>query len=291
VKVAYLLVTTAWLVGAQTPGAPGDKDAKQPAPAAVTVAPVTACTSCNSCSSCNSCDSGCGGFLQRCRDFCSQLFSGHGCASCGGTCGSSCQPACAPAPCPTSCCTSTPSCSSGCGGLFGGCSSGCGGLFGGCSSGCGGLFGGWGHSCFSGCGSTCSTGCGCASSCGGLWSGHGGCCGSDGCGGGFLQGCRDFLQRLCHHDDCCTTGCSTGCTSCGTVVAPKGAETIPPPAGGKEKPAQPMPGGKAGGGEPPQAQFQIINPLSPGAVQTPNLEAPPAPPALGPAGLTPGRPF
>src|SRR5208282_4540031 len=41
VKVAYLLVTTAWLVGAQTPQATQDKDAvKQAAPAAA-VAPVT----------------------------------------------------------------------------------------------------------------------------------------------------------------------------------------------------------------------------------------------------------
>ena len=81
-KVAYLLVTTAWLVGAQ-PGAAQDA-AKQPAAApAVAVAPVTvygsSCgcnTGCSSCG-CNTCDSGCGcgGFLQRCRDFCGRLFS------------------------------------------------------------------------------------------------------------------------------------------------------------------------------------------------------------------------
>jgi hypothetical protein len=143
-----------------------------------------------------------------------------------------------------------------------------------------------------GCNTGCNTGCGCGSHWGGLWSGHGGgCgagCGTDCCGGGFLQGCRDFLSRLCSHNDCCNTGCST-CGS-GTViapVAPKG-ETIPPPAGGKDKaPAQPMP--KAAAGEPPQVQ--IIDPLSPGSIQTPNLDVPPPPPAIGPAGLTPGRPF
>jgi hypothetical protein len=48
---------------------------------------------------------------------------------------------------------------------------------------------------------------------------------------------------------------------------------------------------KAGGGEPPQTQIQIINPLSPNTFQAPNLEAPSAPPAIGPSGLTPGRPF
>ena len=52
-----------------------------------------------------------------------------------------------------------------------------------------------------------------------------------------------------------------------------------------------MPGGKVGGGEPPQTQIQIINPLSPGNFQAPGLETPPAPPVIGPAGLNPGRPF
>jgi hypothetical protein len=75
------------------------------------------------------------------------------------------------------------------------------------------------------------------------------------------------------------------------VIAPKGAETIPPPAPGKDKPAQPLPGGKVGGGEPPQTQIQIINPLSPSSIQAPTLDTPPAPPAIGPAGLNPGRPF
>jgi len=95
-----LLVTSAWLVGAQTPG-PGDKDKKvEPIPAPkVTPAPVYdggfgggygggyGGGGCNSgCNSCNTCDSGCGhsSFLSRCRG----LFSrgSHGCDSCN-TCG------------------------------------------------------------------------------------------------------------------------------------------------------------------------------------------------------------
>jgi hypothetical protein len=291
VKVAYLLVTTAWLVGAQTPGAAQDA-AKQPA-APAAVAPVTVygnCNSCNTCNTCNSCDSGCG-FLQRCRDFCSRLFSSNSCNSCGNSCYScnTCaQPVYQPAP---TCCAPAPSCYSGCGSS--------------CFSGCGhSWFSGWGHSCFSGC-NTCSTGCntcstGCStcntgcSSCGsgcGLWSAHGGCCGNDGCGGGFLQRCRDFCARLCHRDDCCNTcnTCNTGYAG-SVIVAPKGAETIPPPAPGKDKPAQPMPGGKTGGGEPPQTQIQIINPAYPSAL-TPNLETPPAPPAVAPGVINQGRPF
>src|SRR5579862_600462 len=86
VKVAYLLVTTAWLVGAQTGAAQeAVKQPVQPAqPAAV--APVTVYGGSGSCGCNTCCDSGCGGgFLQRCRDFCGRLFS-HGCNTCGSSC-------------------------------------------------------------------------------------------------------------------------------------------------------------------------------------------------------------
>jgi hypothetical protein len=124
---------------------------------------------------------------------------------------------------------------------------------------------------------------------------HGGCGGCNtcdsGCGGGFLDRCRDFFGRLCNHGNDC--GCNT-CNSCGSagVIAPKAGETIPPPAGKDAAPAKQMPKDKAI--EPPQTQpspFQIINPVTPAPAVTPSLDMPPAPPAINPATTNGGRPF
>jgi hypothetical protein len=152
VKVAYLLVTTAWLVGAQavcaqTTPAIGGGDKKDPqVKKEVIPAPVTVSGDCGG----GCCDSGCGGgFFSRCRS----LFHRNDCDS------SCCQPV------QQTCCQ--PTCASrGCGGW---------------------AHGGWGSG--GGCGNTCGDGCGggffsrCRGFCGRLFQRNDCCCDS-GCSGG-----------------------------------------------------------------------------------------------------------
>jgi len=163
VKVLNMLVLTAWLVGAQAvcAQAPTGDKAKDPGPdkKATPVAPVTVYSDgggcCNSCNSC--CDSG--GFLSRCREFCSGLFRHDDCGcGCAPTCS---RPTCC-APAPTCC---QPSCAPrGCTGWLGGCGS---------SNSCG-----------------CDSGCGfwsrCSSFCSSLFHRHDCGCDSCGCGSGVI---------------------------------------------------------------------------------------------------------
>jgi hypothetical protein len=175
-------------------------------------------------------------------------------------------------------------CDSGCGSnWFGRCKEKLGGLFHrggdcGCNSGCNSC--GSTPSCFSGGGhswmSHSSGGCGCNSGC------------DSGCGGGFLGRCKEKLGGLFHRGGC---GCDSGCNSCGGGsvfgVPPPGGEKIPPPGG---DPGKKMPGGP--GGEPPSKQVQLI-PGQPAPIQTPapNLETPPAAPAIVPPAPIQERPF
>lgn len=245
-KVAYLLVTTACLMGAQQPtgpvggpGAPGGAPPKMvtPAPIApgsVTPAPVApiAGGDCG-CSSCNTCDScGSSSYWTKFKGFCGGLFHRNSCDSCGSTCA---------APCST-CAVAKPSC-------------------------------------FSGCAQpSCST-CGNAN-----WS----CNESCGCGSGHRF--KELWGRMFNrHNDCeCNTCSSCGggygsSVSGGTVIVPKGAESIPAP---KDGPPKQMPSG-----EPPQKQVQILNPSQPLPVPAPTFDAPPAAPAISPAIPSQERPF
>lgn len=117
-KVAYLLVTTAWLTGAQVPGATGGapKIDAVPIQTPQTVAPIAPTTmpyggdcGCNSCSSCDSCG---GGFFSKCKEGFGKLFKKHGCGcdTCQAPACTSCQAA--PA------CSSCNTCDTGCGGGF-----------------------------------------------------------------------------------------------------------------------------------------------------------------------------
>jgi len=101
VKVAYLLVTTVCLMGAQPPTGSKDGDKGGTPPKVIQPAPVVATGDCG-CNSCNTCDSGCGSsYWGRFKSFCSGLCHRNSCDSCGSTCASSCAPA-------------RPSCFSGC---------------------------------------------------------------------------------------------------------------------------------------------------------------------------------
>jgi hypothetical protein len=129
VKVAYLLVTTAWLVGAQaacaqtTPAIGGGDKKDPPIKKEVIPAPVTVYGDCGG----GCCESG-GGFWSRCRG----LFHRNDCDSCSSSCCQSvrptccqptttcCQSTCAPRGCSgwTSGCGSSNTCGDGCGGGF-----------------------------------------------------------------------------------------------------------------------------------------------------------------------------
>jgi hypothetical protein len=101
VKVAYLLVTTVCLMGAQQPTGPKDGVKDTTPPKVVQPAPVSGDCGCNSCNTCDSCGSSC---WDRFKSFCSGLCRRNSCDSCGSTCGSSCG----------GCATARPSCFSGC---------------------------------------------------------------------------------------------------------------------------------------------------------------------------------
>jgi hypothetical protein len=110
VNAAFLLVTTAWLTGADPAPAP----AMTPAPAMAAPAPVVVGGG-NSCGSCgtSSCDSGCGCGRHHFRG----LFARHhgcGCDTCAAPAPTCCAPAPAPAPAPC-CAAPAPTCESGCG--------------------------------------------------------------------------------------------------------------------------------------------------------------------------------
>ena len=119
-------------------------------------------------------------------------------------------------------------------------------------------------------------GCGCNSGC------------DSGCGSNWFGRCKEKLGGLFHRGGC---GCDSGCNSCGGGsvfgVPPPGGEKIPPPGG---DPGTKMPGGP--GGEPPSKQVQLI-PGQPAPIQTPapNLETPPAAPAIVPPAPIQERPF
>jgi hypothetical protein len=90
VKVAYVLVTTAFLMGAQPPGQKdGPKDgAKDSGAPKVVVQPAPVSGDCG-CNSCNTCDTGSGGWC-RFREFCSGLCRRHDSCGCDNGCGSNC---------------------------------------------------------------------------------------------------------------------------------------------------------------------------------------------------------
>jgi hypothetical protein len=110
VNAAFLLVTTAWLAGADPAVAPAAPAAKPAAPVVVTPAPVVAapadsCSSCGSPATCDSCE-------PKHHHTFKGLFSGchkKSCETCG-TCAPAPAPApcCAPAPAPAPCCAPAP---------------------------------------------------------------------------------------------------------------------------------------------------------------------------------------
>lgn len=197
-NAAFLLVTTAWLAGAEP--------AVQPAPAPVAAsAPVYGSAS-GGCG-CGSCTSGCGS-CDTCCDSCGHhgggLFSrwhrrGHGCGDC---CASSCDTC-------SSCTTvvAQPSC---------GCKESC------CGSGHGARRWGW-HRPHEECG--CESSCG---SCGTSW-GSCGCATECGCGGhgGLLGRWHGRRHHNCGESECCGGSSAPMAVPAGTP-APRG-ESIPGP--------------------------------------------------------------
>lgn len=226
-NAAFLLVTTAWLAGADAAPAAAPPAPAAPAAGPAVIAPIApggSCqgAGCNTCggdcgSCCDSCcDSGCGkqGLLSRLRGLCHR----NKCDDCCDTC----QPACAPVATCNTCntCNTCDTCDSGCGRKHR-------------------FHRNKGNDCCN----TCEVSCGSCGSCGDT------CC-DDGCG---KQGFFARLRARCHRnkcDDCCNS-CDSGCgNGCGAAVGapaygapgalmPK-AEPIPAP----KEPAKKMPSEK-----------------------------------------------
>jgi hypothetical protein len=157
VNAAFLLVTTAWLAGADA--APGAAPAPATVVAAPVAAPVVGSCGCGTSCGCECCEEG---WFARFRRRCGGMFNHHnecGCETCN---------TCAPAP---TCCAPAKT--------WGNC----------CESGCGHA---WGHRWKSSCESSCD--CGCEDHSWGHrlrgWFHRGGGCETEcGCGGGCASGC------------------------------------------------------------------------------------------------------